>query len=104
MTCAQAKPLFSPYLDGAVTGKQMRDISGHRNPAARAGRRFVSLRRRQRFPQSQMGPLQARQILALNLGWQFHKRLLDPVAGIWMASRCGSRIHSTFSWSRPLQA
>ena len=29
MTCAQARPLFSPYLDGAVTGKQMRELSQH---------------------------------------------------------------------------
>ncbi|HZQ68436.1 MAG TPA: anti-sigma factor [Terriglobales bacterium] len=29
MKCAQAKSLFSPYLDGAVTGTQMRALSQH---------------------------------------------------------------------------
>src|SRR5437868_5200556 len=29
MNCAQAKTLLSPYLDGAVTGRQMRYINDH---------------------------------------------------------------------------
>src|ERR1041385_1878508 len=29
MTCSQAKPMLSAYLDGAVTGKQMRALDAH---------------------------------------------------------------------------
>ncbi len=29
MTCGQAKTLFSPYLDGMVTGKQMHELDLH---------------------------------------------------------------------------
>jgi len=29
MTCAQARPLLSPYLDGAVTGAEMRVLNEH---------------------------------------------------------------------------
>jgi len=29
MKCGEAKQLFSPYLDGAVTGTQMRGLQRH---------------------------------------------------------------------------
>lgn len=29
MNCSQAKPLFSPYLDGVISGVQMRELSLH---------------------------------------------------------------------------
>ena len=41
MTCAQAKPLFSPYLDGAVTGTQMRDLSSHIEDCGQCRRQYV---------------------------------------------------------------
>jgi len=66
MTCAQAKPLFSPYLDGAVTGKQMRDISGHLESCGPCRQHYVSLRSTQRLL-SQVGPRKAPPDLALNL-------------------------------------
>ena len=66
MTCAQAKPLFSPYLDGAVTGKQMHDISGHLESCSQCRQHYVSLRSTQRLL-SQVGPRKAPPDLALNL-------------------------------------
>ena len=36
MTCAQAKSMFSAYLDGAVTGRQMLSLGRHLKVAARA--------------------------------------------------------------------
>jgi len=66
MTCAQAKPLCSPYLDGAVTGKQMRDISGHLESCSPCRQHYVSLRSTQRLL-SQVGPRKAPPDLALNL-------------------------------------
>ena len=29
MNCSQARSLFSPYLDGLLTGRQMRDLGNH---------------------------------------------------------------------------
>ena len=66
MTCAQARPLFSPYLDGAVTGAQMIDLSGHLETCDRCRQRYVSLRRTQQLL-AQIGPRKAPADLALNL-------------------------------------
>ena len=49
MTCAQARLLFSPYLDGAVSGRQMRDLSLHLESCAGCQRRYLSLRRTQQL-------------------------------------------------------
>ncbi len=66
MTCAQAKPLFSPYLDGAVTGRQMRDLSTHLESCDPCRQRYVSLRRTQQLL-SRVGPRKAPPDLALKL-------------------------------------
>jgi len=66
MTCAQAKPLFSPYLDGVVTGKQMRDLNGHLEGCDRCRQHYVSLRRTQQLL-ARVGPRKAPADLALNL-------------------------------------
>jgi hypothetical protein len=66
MTCAQAKPLFSPYLDGAVTGRQMRDLGGHLESCDRCRQHYVSLRRTQQLL-TRVGPRKAPPDLALNL-------------------------------------
>ncbi len=66
MTCAQAKPLFSPYLDGAVTGRQMRDLSGHLESCDVCRKYYVSLRYTQQLL-ARVGPRKAPPDLALNL-------------------------------------
>jgi anti-sigma factor RsiW len=66
MTCAHAKPLFSPYLDGAVTGGQMRDLSDHLESCDRCRQQYVSLRRTQQLL-SQVGRRKAPADLALKL-------------------------------------
>ena len=66
MTCAQARPLFSPYLDGAVTGKQMRELSQHLESCERCGRQYVSLRQTQHLL-ARVGPRKAPTDLALKL-------------------------------------
>ena len=66
MTCAQAKPLFSPYLDGAVTGRQMRDISSHLESCDRCQQHYVSLRRTQQL-MIRVGARKAPADLALKL-------------------------------------
>jgi hypothetical protein len=66
MTCAQAKPLFSPYLDGAVTGTQMRDLSSHMEDCGQCRQQYVSLRRAQQLL-ARVGPRKAPADLALKL-------------------------------------
>ena len=66
MTCAQARPLFSPYLDGAVTGKQMRELSHHIESCERCSRQYVSLRQTQHLL-ARVGPRKAPADLALKL-------------------------------------
>ncbi len=85
MTCAQARPLFSPYLDGAVTGAQMIDLSGHLETCDRCRQQYVSLRRTQQLL-AQVGRRKAPADLALNLRIaisqevaQSNRRYLDGV-------------------------
>ena len=66
MTCAQARPLFSPYLDGAVTGNQMRELSHHLEFCDRCSRQYGSLRRTQNLL-ARVGPRKAPADLALKL-------------------------------------
>ena len=66
MTCAQARPLFSPYLDGAVTGKEMREISRHLESCESCSRQYVSLRQTQHLLAG-VGPRKAPSDLALKL-------------------------------------
>jgi hypothetical protein len=49
MTCIEAKPMFSPYLDGAVTGTEMLALTRHLDDCGRCQREYVSLRRTQQL-------------------------------------------------------
>jgi Putative zinc-finger len=49
MTCSQAKSLFSPYFDGAVTGKQMRAVSEHLENCSVCRQQYTSLRQVQQL-------------------------------------------------------
>jgi len=49
MTCGQAKSLFSPYLDGAVTGTQMQAVSRHLEGCESCQQQYVSLRQTQQL-------------------------------------------------------
>ena len=53
-----SRPLFSPYLDGAVTGKQMREISHHLESCDPCSRQYVSLRQTQHLL-ARVGPRKA---------------------------------------------
>ncbi len=66
MTCAQARPLFSPYLDGAVTGKEMRELSRHMESCEGCSRQYASLRQTQSLL-ARVGPRKAPADLALKL-------------------------------------
>jgi len=47
MKCIQAKSLFSHYLDGAVTGKQMREVSKHLEVCFDCSQEYGTLRQMQ---------------------------------------------------------
>ena len=47
MTCAQVRPLLSPYLDGAVTGKQMFSLREHLSDCLKCRREYTQLRQTQ---------------------------------------------------------
>jgi hypothetical protein len=49
MKCAEAKSLLSPYLDGVVTGAQMRGLSEHLEICARCETEYVQLRETQQL-------------------------------------------------------
>ena len=49
MNCAQAKSMFSPYLDGEVTGTEMLALSGHLESCAPCQREYASLRQTQKL-------------------------------------------------------
>ena len=66
MTCSQANSLLSPYLDGAVTGKEMRALTQHMDRCAHCQQEYASLRRTQLFL-SQVGRRKAPDDLALKL-------------------------------------
>jgi len=66
MNCEQARPLFSAYLDGDLTGKQMHAISDHLAECAACGADYASLRETHRLVAS-IGRKQAPAELALQL-------------------------------------
>jgi hypothetical protein len=47
MNCGEAKKLFSPYLDGQVSGREMRALDGHIEECSRCAREYVAMRRTQ---------------------------------------------------------
>src|SRR5690349_18903048 len=49
LKCPQAKQLFSPYLDGAVTGTEMLALQGHFSECAACHREYLALRRTQQL-------------------------------------------------------
>ncbi|HLK33334.1 MAG TPA: zf-HC2 domain-containing protein, partial [Terriglobales bacterium] len=66
MNCTQAKELFSPYLDGAVSGKQMRAVSDHLASCGSCSREYALLTHSQRLLGA-LGRKQAPADLALRL-------------------------------------
>jgi|SRR5215831_11460641 len=55
MRCAQSKSLFSSYLDGAVTGTQMRALSEHMDECQSCRQEYLSLQQVQQLL-GKMGP------------------------------------------------
>src|SRR5579862_1086410 len=66
MKCIEAKSMFSPYLDGAVTGTEMLALTRHLDSCGRCQQEYVSLRRTQQLL-SQVGRRKAPADLSLKL-------------------------------------
>ena len=66
MNCTRAKELFSPYLDGAVSGKQMRAMREHLDSCFHCNREYTLLTHSQRLLGT-LGHKQAPADLALRL-------------------------------------
>jgi hypothetical protein len=66
MNCTQAQALFSPYLDGAVSGKQMHAVSQHLRGCSKCSREYTLLTHSQHLL-SAVGRKQAPPDLALRL-------------------------------------
>ena len=66
MNCAEAKPLLSPYLDTAMTGKQMNAVSVHLKQCAECRTEITRLETTQRMV-SELGRKKAPPELALRL-------------------------------------
>src|SRR5271157_1416684 len=49
MKCAEIKKLFSPYLDGQVSGTEMRALTRHVEQCAGCAREFAAMRRTQQL-------------------------------------------------------
>jgi hypothetical protein len=66
MKCNQAESMFSPYLDGAVTGTEMLALTRHLDSCGRCQRRYVSLRQSQQLL-TKVGRRKAPEDLSLKL-------------------------------------
>jgi hypothetical protein len=66
MTCPKAKRLFSPYLDGRLSGAEMLVLQRHLHDCVRCNERYESLRRTQQLLMS-VGRPKAPEDLALRL-------------------------------------
>jgi hypothetical protein len=49
MNCGEAKKLFSPYLDGRVSGRETRALNGHMEECSRCRREYVAMQRTQQL-------------------------------------------------------
>jgi hypothetical protein len=77
MTCVEAKSMFSPYLDGAVTGTEMLALTRHLDDCARCHQGYVSLRQTQQLL-TNMGRRKAPDDLALKLRLAISREVARP--------------------------
>jgi hypothetical protein len=66
MNCGEAKKLFSPYLDGRVSGRETRALNGHMEECSRCRREYVAMQRTQQLL-ANLGSKKAPADLALRL-------------------------------------
>jgi hypothetical protein len=82
MKCTQAKSLFSPYLDGAVSGTDMHALGQHMESCAACKREYVLLRQSQQLL-AKVGRPKAPADLALNLRLAISREVAQRKGSYW---------------------
>jgi len=82
MKCAQAKSLFSPYLDGAVSGVQMHLLAQHLESCAGCNREYALLQASQQLL-AKVGKRKAPADLALNLRLAISREVAQRRGSYW---------------------
>jgi hypothetical protein len=86
MKCTEAKTLFSAYLDGAVTGKQMHAIGRHLESCVGCNQHYESLRKVQRLL-ARVGHRKPPADLALKLRLAISHEVANSRGGYWEGVR-----------------
>ena len=84
MKCVQAKALFSPYLDGAVSGAQMHVLAQHLESCAACNRDYVLLQQSQQLL-AKAGRRKAPSDLALNLRLAISREAAQRRGSYWQS-------------------
>jgi hypothetical protein len=82
MKCAQAKSLFSPYLDGAVSGAQMHVLAQHLDSCVTCNRDYALLQQSQQLL-AKTGRRKAPADLALNLRLAISREAAQRRGSYW---------------------
>ena len=82
MKCAHANSLFSPYLDGAVTGAQMRALAAHLESCSACWQEYALLRQSQQLL-AKAGRRKAPADLALNLRLAISREVAQRKGSYW---------------------
>jgi hypothetical protein len=93
MRCTEAKPLFSSYLDRAVSGTEMHEISGHLEHCADCQQEFVLLENTRSLVSS-LGRRQPPSDLALKIRVAISSTRSRNSLGLFQ--RCVLRLENTF--------
>src|SRR5258708_15118034 len=86
MKCAQSKSLFSSYLDGAVTGKQMHALAEHLEACTECNQDYVLLKQSQQLL-AKVGRRKAPADLALNIRLAISKEVAQRKGSSWQGLR-----------------
>lgn len=82
MKCAQAKSLFSPYLDGAVSGAQMHVLAQHLDACVACNKDYALLQQSQQLL-AKVGRRKAPADLALNLRLVISREVAQRRGSYW---------------------
>ena len=86
MRCTEARTMLSPYLDGVLTGVQMRVLGDHLSGCDTCNRHYVQLRRTQQVV-SNLGRKQVPPQLALRLRVAMSRTAAENRRGRWEGMR-----------------
>lgn len=86
MKCTQAKSLFSPYLDGAVSGAEMHALAEHLQSCAACERAYILLQQSQQLLAA-VGRRKAPADLALSLRLAISREVAQRRGSYWQGLR-----------------